>query len=146
VGVGRLRTRILDGTGEQGIASEAASVLAPAGAEINIIGNANNFDHDETVVTYYDRAEEEKAQRLLDALGVGRLVLREDATDTVDVSVIIGSDFDPANAPGASATTATTVSPTTTIAPFPAPPDPFATTTVPFGVPPAIAPPTSSLG
>ena len=147
VGVGRLRTRVLDGTGEEGVASAAASVLTPAGAEVTIIGNSTNFDQDETVVTYYDRTEEEKAQRLLDALGVGRLVLRENATDTVDVSVVIGSDFDPAAAPGGSATTATTAAPTTTAAPIPGastPPDPLATTTVPFGVPPAIAPPTTA--
>lgn len=139
VGVGRLRTRVLDGTGTEGVAVEAARIIVPAGAEIAIVGNAENFGRPQTVVQYYDPAEREQAQRLLDALGVGRLVLRENVTDNVDATVIIGADFDPEAAPGTVATT------TTTALPGAAPVDPFApTTTVPFGVAPAITPPTEA--
>ena len=147
VGVGRLRSRVLDGTGTEGLAVEAARIIVPAGAEIAIVGNAENFGREQTVVQYYDPAEREQAQRLLDALGVGRLVLRENVTDNVDATVIIGEDFELEAAPGASA--AATTTPTTT-APLgvPAttlPVDPFAvTTTVPFGVAPAITPPTEA--
>lgn len=139
VGVGRLRSRVLDGTGTEGTAVAAAQVIVPAGAEIAIVGNARSFDRTETVVQYYDRTEREQAQRLLDAIGGGRLVLREGVTDTVDVTVIVGSDFDPGGAPGTAATTTTAVT-------VPAPVDPFApTTTVPFGVAPAITPPTEAV-
>lgn len=141
VGVGRLRARVLDGTGTDGIAVDAARTIVPAGAEIAIIGNAESFDHTETVVRYYDPAEEEQAQRLLDALGGGRLLLREGVTDTVDVTVIVGSHFDPDTAPGASATTTTTpLAPGATV-----PIDPLSpTTTLPFGVAPSITPPTEA--
>lgn len=144
VGVGRLRARVLDGTGTQGIAVEAARAIVPAGAEIAIVGNAERFGREETVVQYYDPAEREQAQRLLDALGVGRLVLRENVTDTVDATVIIGSDFDAELAPGASGVTPTTTAaedvPATSV-----PADPNApSTTIPFGVAPTITPPTEA--
>ncbi|MBL8778527.1 MAG: LytR C-terminal domain-containing protein [Acidimicrobiales bacterium] len=144
VGVGRLRSRVLDGTGTEGLAIEAARIIVPAGAEIAIVGNAENFGREQTVVQYYDPAERDQAQRLVDALGVGRLVLRENVTDNVDVTVIIGSDFELENAPGASAAATTTTAPlgapATTL-----PVDPFAvTTTVPFGVAPEITPPTEA--
>lgn len=143
VGVGRMRARVLDGTGTEGTAASAARVIVPAGAEIAIVGNAESFDHDTTVLQYYDRAERDQAQRLLDALGGGRLVLREGVTDNVDVTVIVGRDFDPAAAPGAATTTtSSTAVPASTV-----PVDPFApTTTVPFGAAPAITPPTEAPG
>ncbi len=139
-GVGRLRSRVLDGTGTEGLAVEAARTIVPAGAEISFVGNADSFDHEETVVRYYDPAEEAQAQRLLDALGGGRLLLREGVTDTVDVTIIVGSRFDPETAPGASATTTTTVAVGGTV-----PIDPLSpTTTLPFGVAPSITPPTEA--
>lgn len=142
VGVGRLRARVLDGTGTEGLAATAASVIVPAGAEISIIGNAGNFNHEETTIRYYDRQEREAAQQLLDALGGGRLILQEDVTDTVDVTVIVGSAFDPDAVPGTTASTSTTSSVAQT-APF----DPFAaTTSVPFGTPPSFTPPTDVPG
>jgi hypothetical protein len=139
VGVGRLRARVLDGTGTEGTAAAAAQVIVPAGAEIAIVGNAESLDHETTVLRYYDPAERDQAQRLLDALGGGRLELRETVTDNVDVTVIVGRDFDAATAPGASATTTTAV-------PATLPVDPFATTTAPFGTAPAITPPTEPAG
>lgn len=142
VGVGRLRARVLDGTGTEGLAVEAAQTIVPAGAEIVIVGNADRFNHEEVVVRYYDPAEEAQAQALLDALGGGRLILREGVTDTVDVTVIVGSTFDPETAPGASATTTTAPAVGGTV-----PIDPFArTTTLPFGVAPSITPPTEPPG
>jgi len=143
VGVGRLRARVLDGTGTEGTAESAARVMVPAGAEIAIIGNAGSFDHEEVVLQYYDPAERDQAQRLLDSLGGGRLVLRESVTDSVDVTVIVGSNFDAATAPG---TSATTVPPTTVPTATTLPVDPFAPTTVPFGTAPAITPPTEAPG
>lgn len=144
VGVGRLRSRVLDGTGTEGLAVEVAQLLVPAGAEIAIVGNAENFGREQTVVQYYDPAEREQAQRLVDALGVGRLVLRENVTDNVDVTVIIGNDFELEAAPGASAAPTTTTAPVGVPATT-APVDPFAVpTTVPFGVAPAITPPTEA--
>ncbi|MCB1017184.1 MAG: LytR C-terminal domain-containing protein [Acidimicrobiales bacterium] len=143
VGVGRLRSRVLDGTATEGLAVEASRILVPAGAEIAFIGNAERFGRAETVVQYYDPEEEQQAQALLDALGVGRLVLRENVTDTVDVTVILGADFDPETAPGASAAvdSGESLDPAATTVPV----DPFGvTTTLPFGVAPAITPPTEA--
>ena len=71
-------------------------------------------------------------------------MLRENVTDTVDATVIIGSDFDAELAPGASGVTPTTTAaedvPATSV-----PADPNApSTTIPFGVAPTITPPTEA--
>ena len=89
----RVKVRLLDGTGDRAQALGAASVLVPAGAEIAIFGNAERFDHDTTVVRYYNAAHRAGAEALATALGVGPPELQEDQTDTVDVTVIVGRDF-----------------------------------------------------
>jgi len=89
----RVKVRLLDGTGDRAQALTAASALVPAGAEIAIFGNAERFDHDTTVVRYYNPAHRAGAEALATALGVGPPELQEDQTDTVDVTVIVGRDF-----------------------------------------------------
>lgn len=89
----RVKVRLLDGTGDRVHALDAASVLVPAGAEIAIFGNAERFDHDTTVVRYYNPAHRAAAESMATALGVGTPELQEDQTDTVDVTVIVGRDF-----------------------------------------------------
>jgi hypothetical protein len=91
----RARVRILNGTGEPGLAQSVTSVLVPAGAEITVVGNADTFDYDTTQVVFYDQAEEAVAERLRDALGVGEVVFSRVPNDAVDVTVVVGSDFEP---------------------------------------------------
>ena len=91
----RARVRILNGTGEPGLAQSVTSVLVPAGAEITVVGNADTFDYDTTLVVFYDQAEEAVAERLRDALGVGEVVFSRVPNDAVDVTVVVGSDFEP---------------------------------------------------
>jgi hypothetical protein len=90
----RVKVRLLDGTGTQANALAAATLLVPAGAEVAIFGNAESFDHATTVVRYYDPAHRAGAEALATALGVGAPELQESQTDTVDVTVIVGRDFD----------------------------------------------------
>jgi polyisoprenyl-teichoic acid--peptidoglycan teichoic acid transferase len=96
----RASVRILNGTGEPGLAQAVTSVLVPAGAEITVVGNADNFDYEETQVVFYDQAEEAVAERLRDALGAGEVVFSRVPNDAVDVTVVVGSDFEPPAADG----------------------------------------------
>jgi hypothetical protein len=89
----RVRVRVLNGTEHEGLPGEVAQVLVPAGAEITIVGNADRFDHETTVVRYGDPGQEAAAERLSEALGVGEVELDRRSNDAVDVTVVLGRDY-----------------------------------------------------
>ncbi len=93
-GVGRLRTRLVMGVeGQTDRLGEVSRTLVQAGAQISVIANAEEFGEDETVVYFFRENQREKAQRLLDALGTGRLEKDTSLSDTVDVVVVLGQDY-----------------------------------------------------
>lgn len=108
----RLTVRVLDGTGRLQQGLPAAPLLVLGGGEIAAVGNASTFDRSTTQITYLDEAQRPAVQALRDALGVGELVKGTEATDVVDVTVVLGAD---AEAALAGATTMTT----STLAPVP---------------------------
>lgn len=89
----RPRVRILNGTGELELAQRVARRLVPAGVEIVLTGNANPLGYSETQIIYYDSGERQMAEDIREALGVGVLVRNRNRTDVVDVTVIVGKDF-----------------------------------------------------
>jgi hypothetical protein len=107
-GVGRLRTRLVMGIeGEQELLPDAAHLLVQAGAEIDVIANADPFGKRVTEVVYFREDQEERAQRLLDALGVGELRKETTPGDTFDVVVVLGQDYVDATGGGAPTGTGT---------------------------------------
>jgi hypothetical protein len=147
-GVGRARTRILDGVGQTGLTSEAASLIVPAMAEIHSVGNDDEFGQATTRIVYFDDEDREAAERFQTALGVGELVEGEAGSDSIDVTITLGDDFGDAGAaePGAADTVPTADSTTTTAAIAPGTPGGPTDTSggvVPdtgFTVPPATVP------
>jgi hypothetical protein len=86
--------RILDGTGVPDAPRSIIEPLVRAGAQIIAIGNADRFTYAETEVRYDElQAEEESAQRIQAALGLGTIASTTFGTDAFDVTVIIGSDL-----------------------------------------------------
>jgi hypothetical protein len=107
-GVGRLRTRLVMGVeGEQELLPDAAHLLVQAGAEIDVIANADPFGKRVTEVVYFREDQQERAQRLLDALGVGELRKETTPGDTFDVVVVLGRDYVDAAGGGAPTGTGT---------------------------------------
>lgn len=88
----RPRVQILNGTGEVQLAQRVADKLGTA-VEVKLTGNAARFDYAETQVVFYDKAEQAKAERVREALGMGKLVFSRNPLDVVDVTVIVGKDF-----------------------------------------------------
>ncbi|HEX9970257.1 MAG TPA: LCP family protein, partial [Acidimicrobiales bacterium] len=84
--------QILNGTGEVQVAQRAADKLGTA-VEVKLTGNAARFDFAETQVVFYDKADQAMAERVRQALGVGKLVLSRNPLDVVDVTIIVGKDF-----------------------------------------------------
>jgi len=90
---GRVRVRLLDGTGDAEHVRRVAPLVIPADAEIVVVGNAEAFDYEATEIRYHNPLAEVKAEALQDALGVGRVVDDPRQTDTFDVTIVLGTDI-----------------------------------------------------
>jgi hypothetical protein len=107
----RVRVRLLNGTDDPGLTAEVVPQLVAAGAEVTIAGNAGSFDVTETTYTYDDPDNRDDAQRIADALGVGRVAKGEQVSVTsedqgtattlssaddpeaeIDMTIVLGSD------------------------------------------------------
>ena len=93
VGPARIRVQVLNGTGTIGSTRNVTARLVPAGAHVVLSGNADSFAYAQTQIVFYDRSQQQAAQRVRQALGTGRLVLSRQPLDVVDVTVVIGRDF-----------------------------------------------------
>lgn len=89
----RARVRVLNGTGELELARKVTEQLAPADVQVTLTGNAEPFGYETTEIIYYDPANRAVAERIRDALGVGKLVRNRNETGVVDVTIIVGKDF-----------------------------------------------------
>jgi hypothetical protein len=89
----RIRVQVLNGTGALGMALKAAQRLVPAGAQVSLSGNADSFAYAQTQIVFYERSRQQLAAQVRQALGTGKLVLSRRPLDVVDVTVVIGKDF-----------------------------------------------------
>ncbi|MDQ1402678.1 MAG: hypothetical protein QOG03_994 [Actinomycetota bacterium] len=89
----RPRVRILNGTGQLEVANRVSSKLVPDGIQVVLTGNAESFSYSHTQIVYYRDSKRAMAEQVQRALGVGVLVRNRNATDVVDVTVIVGKDF-----------------------------------------------------
>ena len=89
----RPRLRVLDGTGKLDNGVSAAVVLAAAGAQIDVVGNARSYGQGTTQFIYFDDGTEAVAKKLRDALGVGELVRSDQTNSATDLTVVLGEDY-----------------------------------------------------
>jgi hypothetical protein len=89
----RPRLRVLDGTGQLADGIGAATVLAAAGGQIDVIGNARTFGAETTEFIYYEVASKDAALKMRDALGVGEIVESTQTNSATDLTVILGDDY-----------------------------------------------------
>ena len=83
---------VLNGCGRKGIGERASEVLIDHGFDVMFLGNAEDFEYEETLVI--DRAgDRSKAVGLTEALGVGRVISQQSASSYVEATVIVGKDF-----------------------------------------------------
>ena len=88
------RVEVLNGSGRSGLARQATERLRSAGFDVVYLGNAAK---PESVSVAFDRVGKvELAQAVANALGIKRVVTRRDSTRLVEVSVILGRDWQPA--------------------------------------------------
>src|SRR5207237_9417907 len=97
----RIRVQVLNGTGAIGASPRVAERLVPVGGRVVLSGNADSFAYAQTQIVFYDRSHQQAAERLRQSLGTGRLVLSRQPLDVVDVTVVVGKDFN--GSPGSNA-------------------------------------------
>jgi hypothetical protein len=88
------RVIVYNGVGTPGEAGVAAQQLIKAGLRVVDSGNADNFDHKETLILVYHGTSAD-AQAVRTALGVGRIVVQSAPQNLTDMIVIIGADYRP---------------------------------------------------
>lgn len=94
----RVRVEILNGGGVPGAAARATELARAAGYDVVYFGNAPTFDYAESeVVDRVGRAD--FARGVAEALGIRNLRSEPDEELYVDLSVVLGQDWQP---PGAS--------------------------------------------
>lgn len=96
----RVRVEVLNGGGHAGAAREATEVLRELGFDVVFFGNAGTFDRDSSVVL--DRMGTlPRARDVADALGIRRVRTEPDSNLYLDVTVVLGKDWEPAPPPTA---------------------------------------------
>lgn len=97
VEVSPIRVEVLNGGGEGGMARRATEALRARGFDVVYYGNADEFVHDSSVAIARG-ATLEPAQRVADALGLPRVERDPDRGLYLDVTVILGTDWEGAPA------------------------------------------------
>lgn len=93
-GGARIRVEVLNGGGVAGVAGEATEVLRDLGFDVVYFGNADDFGRDTSSVL--DRVGRiESARSVADALGIRTVLSEPDSNLYLDVSVVLGTDWNP---------------------------------------------------
>ncbi|MFT5563712.1 MAG: NAD(P)-dependent dehydrogenase (short-subunit alcohol dehydrogenase family), partial [Myxococcota bacterium] len=90
-----VRLEVLNGNGAVGIGAEVAARLVPLGHTVVITRNADGFGYAETVVRLHGSSDELLAigAQIVKTLGVGRVEISTVQSSTVDVTIVVGADF-----------------------------------------------------
>lgn len=94
-GADRPKVEILNGSGVPGLAGAVTERVVPHGYRVVLTGNAAQFGLEETLVVLQDERLRREAERLVEILGTGEIRMARNPVSLVDVSLVIGSDFDP---------------------------------------------------
>jgi LCP family protein required for cell wall assembly len=84
--------RVLNGTGATGLASQVSQAVHGAGFNITGTGDADNFKYSQTLIRYGSGAFN-KAQLLQRYLDGGARLVSDPTLRTVDVALVVGSDY-----------------------------------------------------
>jgi hypothetical protein len=96
----RPRAELRNGTGTVGLTQRVSQFVVPIGVEVAFTDNVVGFGQATTTVIYYRDTDAGAARDVVDALGVGSIVQANREIDVVDLTVIVGADFETAHPEG----------------------------------------------
>jgi len=112
----RVRVRVLNGSGAQGQAGQAAQELQYSGFILAGTGDADTDRYTDSTIRY-GRGQEDKALLLKAYVAGGAKVEEDDTLRGVDLELVTGASFTGIQAPGKAGSTTSAPSSTTTTAP-----------------------------
>jgi len=89
----RVTVEVLNGTPRAGLARAATRALRRRGLDVVFLGNAPAGADSTRVIAR--RGDPDRARQVAAALGVGRLAVEPDTLRRVDVTVVLGDDYQP---------------------------------------------------
>ncbi len=89
----RPRIELLNGVGTAGLTQRVARIVIPHGGYVSLTNNVEGFGQRVTRVLYYQPSDYATARRFAKVLGVTSVVFGSPPVDSVDITVVIGSDF-----------------------------------------------------
>ena len=89
---GRAKIKLLDGIGGVDIVNAFVPQLIAAGAEIKLVGNAEQFGVRESIITYYDETYLNFAEAFSTAIGGSSIEFEPLPESAVDVVILIGGN------------------------------------------------------
>ena len=89
---GRAKIKLLDGIGGVDIVNAFVPKLVAAGAEIKLIGNADQFGVGESLITYYDESYLDFVEAFSTAIGGSKIEFEPLPESAVDVIILIGGN------------------------------------------------------
>lgn len=89
---GRIVVEVLNGSGKTGLGRLGTRRLRRMGLDVVYFGTAGATDSTQVIARRGDRG---RAEKVRDALGAGKVMVQPDTLRRVDVSVILGQDFQP---------------------------------------------------
>ncbi|MDF1541662.1 MAG: LytR C-terminal domain-containing protein [Anaerosomatales bacterium] len=89
-----VRVIVYNGSGEPGVAGQAAQLLIRGGFRVVDTKNADSFDYDVTQIVV-QRGDALGGEGVREVLGVGEVVSQPADQEVADIIIIIGSDFEP---------------------------------------------------
>ncbi|HEC21849.1 MAG TPA: LytR family transcriptional regulator [Chloroflexi bacterium] len=92
----RAAVRIVNGTQQEGLATETANRLEALGINVIDVGNADRFDYEQTIIYDYT-GKTSTARYIAQALGVPEtaIIAAESPSGLYDIEVILGADYRP---------------------------------------------------
>lgn len=86
---------ILNGLGKSGVAGKAADLLEKYGFQIEEVGNADNYNYQNSIVKYYSEQDKKTADRLAELLNAEIEYVENESDLKGKMEVILGQNYDP---------------------------------------------------
>ena len=93
--VGRIVVEVLNGTRRDGLARTATRLIRQQGLDVVFFGSADSASQTDSTRVLVRRGGRGNGEIVAKALGTGRVELVPDTLRRVDVSVILGADYQP---------------------------------------------------
>jgi len=83
---------VLNGVGESGAASNTAELLKKYGFQIDDIGNAGNYEYQQSIIEYYNKDDKKTAAQIAELLD-GKIKYVENNEENKNIKVIVGAGY-----------------------------------------------------